>query len=221
MEKLIRGIHEFQANVFGTQKELFERLAAGQQPETLFITCSDSRIDPSLLTQTNPGELFILRNAGNIVPPFGAVQSAEAATVEFAITALGIRDIIICGHTHCGAMKGLLAIDQLDAMPSVKAWLAYAEATRQIMREKYTEESGEQLVIDAIKENVLVQLENLRTHPTVAAGVSSGRIKLHGWVYKLETGDVFAYDFQSQRFASIRSTATTRLAGGLKDIDMI
>lgn len=108
MQKLIEGLHQFQNSVFGTQRELFERLAHGQTPETLFITCSDSRINPNLLTQTEPGELFILRNAGNIVPPYSTSQGGEAATIEFAVAGLNVRDIIICGHSHCGAMKGLL-----------------------------------------------------------------------------------------------------------------
>lgn len=221
MEKLIRGIHAFQENVFGTHKDLFERLAQGQKPETLFITCSDSRIDPSLLTQTEPGELFILRNAGNIVPPYGTVQSGEIATIEFAITGLGIHEIILCGHTHCGAMKGLLTLEQLNSMPNVKGWLSYAHATLQIIQEKYTDISGEQLVNDTIKENVLVQLDNLRTHPTVAAALSTGRIKLHGWVYRIETGDVFAYDPHKGRFASIRTGKDDRLSTEVSDADMI
>lgn len=221
MEKIIRGIHHFQENVFGTQRDLFERLVKGQQPECLFITCSDSRIDPNLLTQTGPGELFIMRNAGNIIPPYGTIQSGEGATVEFAIKGLGVREIILCGHTHCGAMKGLLAFDQLDTMPNVKAWLGYAQATRQIMKEKYGDVTGEQLVNDTIKENVLVQLDNLRTHPTVAAAVATGRVKLHGWVYRIETGDIFAFSQDDKRFISIRSGRDARMSQQTSSTDMI
>ena len=107
MQKLIQGIHHFQSNLFSPQRELFERLAGGQHPDALFITCSDSRISPNLITQTEPGELFIVRNAGNIVPPYGAANGGEGATIEFALVGLGIQDIIVCGHSHCGAMKGL------------------------------------------------------------------------------------------------------------------
>ena len=110
MQKLIRGIHQFQRGAFRPLKGLFEQLAKGQRPETLFITCSDSRIDPSLLTQSQPGDLFILRNAGNIVPPVGPGGGGGAATIEFAVAALGVKDIIICGHSHCGAMRGLLEL---------------------------------------------------------------------------------------------------------------
>jgi carbonic anhydrase len=108
MQKLVDGVHQFQENVFGAKQALFERLADGQQPLALFITCSDSRIDPCLLTQTQPGELFILRNAGNIVPPYGQGSGGEAATIEYAVCALKLKDIIVCGHSHCGAMNGLL-----------------------------------------------------------------------------------------------------------------
>jgi carbonic anhydrase len=194
MQKLVQGIHHFTANVFSSQRELFHRLADGQNPVALFITCSDSRINPNLITQTDPGELFILRNAGNIVPPYGAANGGEGATIEFAVAGLGVADIIICGHSHCGAMKGLIEPSLLSDMPAMAAWLSHAEATRRILREKYRERTGKALLTTAIEENVLVQLENLRTHPAVAAACSNGKLKLHGWVYKIETGEVFDYD---------------------------
>lgn len=119
MQKLIQGLHHFQTNVFSSQRELFERLARGQSPDALFITCSDSRINPNLITHTEPGELFILRNAGNIIPPYGAANGGEGATVEYAVAALGVRDIIVCGHSHCGAMNGLLNLDSLGELPTL------------------------------------------------------------------------------------------------------
>jgi carbonic anhydrase len=211
MQKLIRGIHEFQSNIFSGQKELFERLARGQSPETLFITCSDSRISPNLLTQTEPGELFILRNAGNIVPPWGATNGGEGATIEYAVRVLKVRDIIICGHTHCGAMAGLLNVDSLSELPAVKRWLEYADTTLSICRDKYSDESGEELLTDAIKENVLCQIDNLRTHPCVAAGLSMGTIKLHAWVYQFETGEVYAYQPQEQKYLAVTQIPEDRL----------
>src|SRR5262245_17324077 len=169
MHKLIQGIHQFQANVFRPQRELFERLADGQRPEVLFITCSDSRINPNLITQTDPGDLFILRNAGNLVPPYGATNGGEAATIEFAVVGLGVRDLILCGHSDCGAMKGLHHPETLQGMPTMAAWLAHAEATRWITRQRYAGFPDEDLLNVTVQENVLVQLENLRTHPAVAA----------------------------------------------------
>src|SRR3954467_2337295 len=129
MQKLIHGIHRFREEDFRPLQGLFEELAKGQNPETLFITCSDSRIDPSLLTRAKPGDLFILRNAGNIIPPHGAANGGEAATIELAVAALGVKDIIICGHSHCGAMQGLLQPESVAALPSVSSWLSHAETT--------------------------------------------------------------------------------------------
>lgn len=207
MRKLIEGIHCFQANHFGPRRERFERLAKGQHPEALFITCSDSRINPNLITQTEPGELFIIRNAGNIVPPFGAANGGEGATIEFAVVGLGIQDIIVCGHSHCGAMKGLLDPEALHAMPTMSAWLAHAEATRWIARQKYADLLDDAMLNVTIQENVLIQLENLRTHPAVAAGLACGKVKLHGWVYKIETGQVFAFDPECGQFVSLTDSA--------------
>ncbi|QHT67058.1 carbonic anhydrase [Rhodocytophaga rosea] len=207
MEKIIRGLHQFQNNIFDSQKELFQRLAAGQKPEALFITCSDSRISPTLLTQTKPGDLFILRNAGNIIPPYGAANGGEGATIEYAVTALGIKDIIVCGHSHCGAMHGLLHQEALTNMPSVSSWLQHAESTRRIVLEKYPEQDEEDMVLNAVKENVLVQLENLRTHPSIATGLAMGKLKLHGWVYEIETGRVFAYQPDKKQFIHIQEVA--------------
>lgn len=209
MQKLIEGLHQFQTSIFSSQRELFERLAQGQKPDALFITCSDSRINPNLITQTNPGELFILRNAGNIIPPFGAANGGEGATVEYAVAVLGVKDIIVCGHSHCGAMQALLEPDGLTDLPQVGAWLSHAEATRRIMKENYGHLSGAARVTATVEENVLIQLENLRTHPAVAARLSRGELNLHGWVYKIETGEVFAYDPGQGQFLPLVESVPT------------
>lgn len=203
MQKLIQGIHQFQEENFRPLQGLFEQLSKGQNPETLFITCSDSRIDPNMLTRSQPGDLFILRNAGNIVPPHGAANGGEAATIEFAVAALGVKDIIICGHSHCGAMKGLLQPDIVSPLPAVSAWLSHAETTRRIVRDNYQHLDGDLLVTATVEENVLVQLENLRTLPAVASRLVKGDLHLHGWVYKIETGEVFAYDFNNGQFVPV------------------
>lgn len=202
MRKLITGLHHFQSELFLPHKELFERLAHEQNPDALFITCSDSRINPNLITHTNPGDLFILRNAGNIIPPYGAA-GGEAATVEFAVARLGIKDIIVCGHSNCGAMGALLHPENLHDLPAVALWLSHAEETRRIVRENYSDLDDQQLLNVAIQENVLVQLEHLRTHPTVAARLSRGEMSLHGWTYKIETGEVFSYRPDEGQFLSI------------------
>jgi carbonic anhydrase len=203
MQKLIKGIHQFTSRDFRPLQGLFEQLAQGQNPDTLFITCSDSRIDPSLLTRSSPGDLFIMRNAGNIIPPHGAANGGEAATVEFAVAGLGVKDIIVCGHSHCGAMKGLLEPESVTDLPTVSAWLSHAESTRRIVHENYRHLEGPQLLTATVEENVLVQLENLRTLPSVASHMVKGDLHLHGWVYKIETGEVFAYDIASGQFVPL------------------
>jgi carbonic anhydrase len=195
MKKLIKGLREFQAGYFNAYHELFEQLAHGQKPRVLFIACSDSRVDPNLITQAQVGELFVIRNAGNMIPPFGATNGGEGASLEYAVHALGIEQIIVCGHSHCGAMKGLLQLGKLEEeMPLVYDWLKHAEATRRLIKENYSDRTGEELIETAIAENVLTQLENLRTYPVIRSKIHQGKMSLHGWVYEIETGEVLVYD---------------------------
>ncbi len=203
MQKLIQGIHDFREEDFGQLQGLFEQLAKGQSPETLFITCSDSRIDPNLLTRSKPGDLFILRNAGNIIPPHGAGNGGEAATIEFAVAALGVKDIIICGHSDCGAIKAILKPELVASLPAVASWLGHAETTRRIVLDNYSDLDGDRLVTATVEENVLVQLENLRTLPAIASRLVKGDLHLHGWVYKIGTGEVFAYETRSGQFVPL------------------
>jgi len=202
MQRLIDGIHRFQRDVFRSRQAFFEGLAHGQNPEVLFITCSDSRINPNLITQTDPGELFIMRNAGNIIPPYGASHGGEAATIEYAVDVIGVRDIIVCGHSHCGAMSAVLAPETCRNLPSVTAWLAHAEATRRIIYDSYQHLDGDALLSATVQENVLVQLENLETHPCVASRLRKHRLTLHAWVYKIDTGQVFTYVPEQGQFVS-------------------
>lgn len=206
MQKLIQGCQRFEAEVFESHRELLQKLASSQHPEVLFITCSDSRIDPAMATQTQPGELFIIRNAGNIIPAFGSSTGGEEATVEYAVAALGVEHIIVCGHTHCGAMKGLLDLPSLTKLPSVAQWLKHAEPTRRVVEENYTHLGDDQKLNIAIQENVLMQLENLRTHAAVAAKLAQGKLQLHGWVYKFETGEMFAYHSGEKQFLKLSDT---------------
>ncbi|RIK71612.1 MAG: carbonate dehydratase [Planctomycetota bacterium] len=204
MQRLVEGIHKFQQDIFASQQRMFQRLVDGQKPLALFITCSDSRINPNLLTQTQPGELFIMRNAGNIVPPYGVAGCGEAATIEYAVSVLKVEDIVLCGHSHCGAMGALLDPDAVQELPAVRAWLSHAESTARIIKENYSHIREPKARLTAtVEENVLVQLENLRTHPSVAAALARGTVKLHGWVYKFETGQVFAYDAAQNQFTML------------------
>ncbi len=203
MQRLIEGIHQFRQENFRPLQGLFEQLARGQNPDTLFVTCSDSRIDPNLLTRSKPGDLFILRNAGNIVPPHGAGGGGEAATIEYAVSVLGVKDIIVCGHYGCGAMKALLDPPSVAALPDVAGWLRHAETTRRIIRENYPQLDGDRRADAAVEENVLVQLEHLQTLPAVAARLRRGDLHLHGWAYRIESGDVSAYDAAAGQFVPL------------------
>lgn len=203
MQKLVHGIHRFQNHVVQANQDLFERLAQGQSPMAMFITCSDSRINPNQLTQTEPGELFVLRNVGNIIPPAGTSNNGEAAAVEFAVEGLGIRDIIVCGHTHCGAMKGLLDMPSIKTMQHVRKWLRHAEATQQIVEENYKHLTGEARLTVATEENVLVQIRHLQAMPPVAAAMGRGELNVYGWMYKIDTGEVFQYDWEERQFLSL------------------
>ncbi|MCX6129910.1 MAG: carbonic anhydrase [Proteobacteria bacterium] len=199
MHNLLPGLRKFRERVFPSQQELFAALSHGQNPHTLMITCSDSRIDPNLVTQTQPGELFVVRNAGNIVPPYGASRGGEEAAIEFAIEALGVSNIVVCGHSQCGAMSALAQQRDMEHMPSVKRWLAHAAATR---RRIELMEQSECQVHRFVEENVLVQVDNLKTHPSVSAALRLGRIRIFAWIYNFEFGSVEVYDPTARRYLS-------------------
>ena len=208
MKSLVDGVKHFES-IFAEDRQFYVDLAKGQTPQALFITCSDSRVNPHLITNTKPGELFILRNAGNIVPPWRAVMGGEACTIEYALMALNVKDIIICGHSQCGAMKAILHPPKREEMPAVAAWLDHAETTRLIMAENYKHlhakdgALSQPLLNATVQENVLVQLEALQTHPAVATRLARGDVRLHAWMYKLETGEVFCFDAREGQFRKL------------------
>lgn len=202
MDKVLKGLVTFQKEVFAKKKTLFASLSKQQRPSVLFITCSDSRIDPSLLTQTDPGELFIIRNAGNLIPTYGAAIGGSTATIEYGVSVLQVEDIIVCGHTDCGAMKALLHPEKLEELPAVKAWLQHAETTARIVKDHCAHLKGDELFAATIKENVLVQLDHLKTHPAVATRLRRGDLRLHGWVYSIGTGEVWVYDQEKKEFVN-------------------
>ncbi|MEC4819848.1 MAG: carbonic anhydrase [Scytonema sp. PMC 1069.18] len=207
VKRIIKGLNEFQTNYFTVHQEMFRQLSQGQTPEILFITCSDSRIDPNLLTQTKPGELFIIRNLGNIIPTHGSTNSSEGAGIEYAVSALDIKHIIVCGHSHCGSMKALLQLKSFsEDMPLVYDWLKHhAESTRRLLRDNYKDYYGEKLLKIAIEENVLTQIENLETYPVIRSKLHAGQISLHAWVYEIETGQIFAYNANKCQFVLLSS----------------
>jgi carbonic anhydrase len=205
MQKLARGVHKFQANYFAKHKELFHQLAtAGQQPETLFIACSDSRVVPHLITSAAPGELFILRNIGNVVPPYDPANAgATMAALEYAVCVLKVASIIVCGHTQCGAMNAILNPDTLRELPYVSRWLRHTARLRDLMATRYTHLEGDARLTAAAEENVLVQLEHMRGYPFIARELEEGRLQMNGWVFKIATGEVFDFDPQREEFVAL------------------
>jgi carbonic anhydrase len=202
MDDIIAGVRAFQRDVYPQNRQMFERLAAGQSPEALLITCSDSRIDPYMLTQAQPGQLFELRNAGNLVPRYGGPIGGVTATIEFAVVALEVPNIIICGHSGCGAMAGLLEPNQLRGMPRVAEWLQHAAVVRDAMAAADELDAPDALQ-RAVEANVIVQLDHLRSHPSVAEKLQLGRLKLHGWVYGIATGEVTKFDGERKEFVPL------------------
>lgn len=207
MERLKAGVARFQNEVYPQEKQLFEKLATKQQPEILFLTCADSRLNPNLITQTEPGELFICRNIGNVVPPHGTQDGSVATVMEFAVDVLGVRHIIICGHSNCGAIKSLLDPTDDDQVPRVTEWLRYAEAARRVATSLHERQLSDDLLLTATEQNVITQLNNLRTYPEIAARLSSKTLTLHGWYYDIATGRIDEYDAETGRFVPLLRNA--------------
>lgn len=208
MDHVISGVAKFQKEVFPNKKAAFQKLANGQNPEVLFITCADSRIDPNLVTQTEPGDLFICRNAGNVVPPHSNQTGGMTASIEFAVAALGVSHIVVCGHSDCGAMKGAINTEALSALPHVKEWLGHCRVATEVVKERCgcSELNAQEHLQLVTEENVVQQMQHLRTHPAVAAKIATGHVKLHGWFYNIETAAVTCYDEESGKFAPMSET---------------
>lgn len=203
MEKLISGVRDFKKEGFHELKELFQELATGQSPEVLLITCSDSRIDPNLITQTKPGDLFICRNAGNMVPPHSSNTGGITASIEYAVAVLGVEHIVVCGHSDCGAMKGAMNPEAVASLPHVSNWLGHSSAALARVKARHGGNVCADHLPEMTEENVIMQLKHLETHPSVAAKMSTGDLELHGWVYDIASGSVRCYDEETQQFISL------------------
>jgi carbonic anhydrase len=211
MQKLIEGVHKFRAEEFGRYRELFRNLSRqGQNPHTLFITCSDSRVLAELITQSRPGDLFVVKNVGNIVPPANVSGSTNstAAAIEFAVEVLNVSDVVVCGHSQCGAMEALLnGLTQSENLPHLSEWLEVAGPVREIIGRDYKHLTGPQARTTATaQENVLFALENLHTYPSVHQRLAEGSLHIHGWFFHIATAELFAYDPQTTQFASLVTT---------------
>lgn len=201
MNELIGRVIGFETEVFPASGALFARLANyGQSPKALMISCADSRIVPEQILQAQPGELFVCRNAGNIVPPFATMNGGVSSTVEYAVAALGVRDIIVCGHSGCGAMKALSDPSGLASMPNVAAWLRHGAAAEHIVSTCCPHLDPEERTRAISLENIIAQLAHLRTHPAVAAAIAQGDMALHGWFVDIHAGQVLGLDGHSGHF---------------------
>lgn len=204
MKQIIDGILKFQTEVFPNQKALFQQLLKGQRPQALFIGCSDSRVIPELFMQQGPGDLFVVRNAGNIVPPYAVAPGGVSASIEYAVAVLGVPDIVVCGHSGCGAMTAILSgSEQLKALPEVSRWLNFANAATQVIQEHHAHREHAEKLDILIRENVLAQLVNLLTHPVVANAVQSKQVRLHGWVFDIATATVTTYSAEAGEFVPL------------------
>jgi carbonic anhydrase len=203
MQNLYSRYSAFRTDVFPEHKELFERLRNTQEPQALLVTCSDSRIAPDLILGSEPGDLFVCRNAGNIVPPWGETTGGVSATVEYAVSVLRVRSIIVCGHSDCGAMKAILRHESTENLPAVRQWLKHSAMAAKIIEENYAKLPEDAQLEALIEENVLAQIEHLETHPSVAARLRRGDLDLYGWVYRIRSGEIVALDPAQAKFVPL------------------
>ncbi|MCZ6910776.1 MAG: hypothetical protein O7C56_07735 [Rickettsia endosymbiont of Ixodes persulcatus] len=208
--QLLKGIRHFKNHQLKEEKDLLASLSKGQSPDVLFITCSDSRLSPHSFTHSGLGELFLGRNPGNIIPPYPdtAMPSGEASTIEFALLHLNCKEIIICGHSHCGAMKGLLTPDLREKLPHTAAWLSHSHLLVEHIERRHPNinQDPSLKLMHLTQDNVLLQMEHLKTHPAVKERLAAGTLKIHGWYYEIETGEVHIYNPRKKIFISFEHT---------------
>ena len=199
-DALKAGVLQFRQSVFPARKALFEELAKAQNPDALFLTCADSRVVPALITQTGPGQLFVERNPGNLVPLYSEQAVGVSASIEYAVAVLKVKHVVICGHTDCGVVKALLHPEKVADLPAVARWTDFgAQARRRLLEEHPHAPEVDQLRI-LTELNVLNQIENLSTHPSVRKALEERRLAIHGWVYHIDSGEVRAYSADTGRF---------------------
>lgn len=210
MDRLINGFEYFRRVTFPEKQQLLKKLARAQNPHTMIITCADSRVAPEFFTSAEPGELFVCRNVGNIVPPYAQFTGGVSAAIEYAISVLGVRDIIVCGHSDCGAMKASLNPEAVAEFPAVSAWLRHAHIAKHVVDKNYECENGKEAMLAMTEENVIAQLDHLRTHPAVAARLASGRLGIHGWVFDIETAQIKAFSAEHRKFVMLEDMAALK-----------
>jgi len=212
LEQLKDGVRKFRAEVYPLRAEMFAQAASEpQRPQTLFITCADSRIDPNEMTSSGTGDVFVTRNIGNMVPAYGEMLGGVSAVIEFAVSSLGVKHIVICGHSDCGAMKALLQPESVEKMPTVKSWLTNAHTALSVAEKLYErdveEGSDKTLLQELTEQNVLLQMRHLKTHPSVAGAIAVEELSISGWVYEIGTGRVKVAEDGERSFTAIEQVA--------------
>ncbi len=210
LDRLKEGVRRFRRDVYPTEAVVYQRAETEpQRPHTLFITCADSRIDPASITQAAPGEIFVMRNIGNLVPAFGEMLGGVSAVIEFAVQGLKVQHVAICGHSDCGAMKALLHPDSTAAMPTVTSWLTNARAALAVSQTLHTRSEWRRDLLGLLTEqNVLLQMQHLRTHPSVAGALARGELTMSGWVYDIGRGEVRIAEGLEQAFTPVDGVST-------------
>jgi len=205
MKKLIQGIVDFRKNLTSERRELFAKLALGQKPDVLFIACSDSRVVPNLFASTDPGDLFVVRNMGNLIPPSSLSEqdSSVSAAIEFAVQSLNVSDIVICGHSECGAMHALCCGLSTCQSSHVRSWLRYGEESLVKVRQGLSFNPSLSECNQLSQVNVLQQIEHLKTYPIIRDRLDKEKIRIHGWWFDIARADVYCYEFAFQHFALI------------------
>lgn len=205
LEQLKDGVRRFRKDVYARNAELYARAASdAQRPHTLFITCADSRIDPNEITQTGPGEVFVTRNIGNMVPAYGEMLGGVSAVIEFAVQGLRVKHVVICGHSDCGAMKALMHPDSVKAMPTVTSWLTNARAALTVAETLHNKQEWRRDMLTLLtEENVLLQLQHLKTHPSVAGAMAQGELTVSGWIYDIGSGKVSIVEDGQRQFVPV------------------
>jgi len=203
LDRIAQGVTRFQSEVFPAQRAMFERLRAGQDPLALFLTCADSRVNPNLVTQTEPGEIFIERNPGNMVPPYVEFVGGVTAGVEYAMLVLKVPVIIVCGHNDCGVMKALMEPGSVHGMPGVQTWMAHGKSARERVMREFPFAPREEQLLRVTEYNVLQQIDHLMTHPSVHRRLRYGEIEIRGWVYDIGSGTIREFNPASGKFEPI------------------
>jgi carbonic anhydrase len=216
-QRLIAGARRFQREVYPLRKAEYQKVAReGQKPHALFVTCADSRIDPELVTQSGPGEIFVCRNVGNLVPAYGDALGGVSAILEYAVAALHVSHVVVCGHSECGAMVGLLHPEKVAQVPIVAAWLRHGDAALSVVRGRATARDEPATLEQLIEENVVLQLQHLRTHPSIAGRLAQGTLGLSGWVYDIGDGTVRIYDEERREFLRLTPEEPATSSGSRK-----